>query len=397
MKKLVMLITVVTTVGVAYAYTNMVVYSKLSADVDSGITPQIYTVTFDPGEQGVRIGGGEITQTVTNGCAAVAPEVASIGGWAFTGWSETFTNVTANLTVVARYERLTERIDYYVCGGGSALQHVIDVATNGSTILVGDGTYGPIDTEDKTLKIRSVNGAERTIIDGNGGRCALLGIIADNGDPYSAFDLFVQSFDATLEGFALEHGSRCLSDCVDAFGGGVAGGILLNCKIVGCTAYLGGGAFQSDLIRCEIRSCWADSYDGFNWNHVGLGGGAYDCKVENCLVCRCSADGDAGGVIRCDVYSSTITDNELWSNAMACTNDMTIFAGGCCSGANFCNVSNSVIYGNMMSVALVDENMNPVSDEYGYQKFSDVQSNWAYVGGKYVGDVSNNGFFAAIC
>lgn len=357
---------------------------------------QTHTVSFDLGDHGIRIGGGELTQAVTNGCAAVAPEVMSTDGWAFTGWSATFTNVTANLTIVAQYERLPERVDYYVCGGGYSLQHVIDLATNGSTILVGDGTYGPIDTADKTLTIRSVNGAERTIIEGEGGRCALLGIIADNGDPCSVFDLFVKSFGATLEGFTLKRGSKCMPDyLVDAFGGGAAGGILLDCKIVDCTAYLGGGAFQSDLIRCEIRSCRADSYDYFNnaSMHTALGGGANDCKLDNCIVHWCSADGDAGGVINCDVYSSTIVDNELWPlYATVCTNDMIISAGGCCSGANFCNVSNSVIYGNWMIVALVDDDMVPVCDEYGCQEFSDVQSNWSYIS-----DLSNNGFFANSC
>ena len=363
--------------------------------------PQTHTVTFNLGDHGIRIGGGELTQTVTNDCAAIAPEITATDGWAFTGWSATFTNVTANLTVTAQYERLSERVDYYVYGGGSALQRVIDIAANGSTILVGDGTYSPIDTANKTLTIRSVNGADRTFISGSGGRCALLGVIMDNGDPCSVFDLYVESFGTTLEGFTLKNGSCRLSydihDAQDAFGGGVAGGVLRDCKIVGCTAYLGGGVFQSSLIRCEIRSCWADSYDDFYFEpkHVGMGGGAYDCVLDNCLIHLCSADGDVGGAIYCDVFSCTIAENDLSSGGSVSVGELeTGYTGGVSAGINFCNVSNSIVWGNVEYVAVYDENWNPVLDEYGYVQ---IRERWndCYFIGENGGE--RKGFFVGNC
>ena len=63
-----------------------------------------HTVTFDLGGHGTRTGGGELVQTVTNGCAAVAPEVVAYAGWVFDGWDKDFGNVTADMTVSAQWK-----------------------------------------------------------------------------------------------------------------------------------------------------------------------------------------------------------------------------------------------------------------------------------------------------
>ncbi len=47
-----------------------------------------------------------------------------------------------------------------------SIQAAIDAAAEGDTILVDDGIYSPIQTADKDIAIRSVNGAQTTIIDG---------------------------------------------------------------------------------------------------------------------------------------------------------------------------------------------------------------------------------------
>ena len=360
--------------------------------------PQMHTVMFNLGDHGVRTGGGRLMQSVTNACDAMEPEVVSTNGWAFTGWNCPFTNVTSDLTVTAQYERLKEKVDYYVFRGWNALQNTIEMAEDGSTILVFDGGYGPIDTFNKTLTIRSVNGPEKTFITGQGERCALLGVIRcrnTDGVPYSAFDLYIESFGTTLEGFTLKGGSSRESECIDAFGGGVAGGTLRNCRIVGCTAYLGGGAFQSSLIRCEIRSCWVDSLWYDDWSHsyvsqhTGLGGGAYECVLDNCLVHQCSADGDAGGCTGCDVYSSTVAGNDLAAIGYINPDTQEAFFGGCSAGVNFCNVSNSVVWGNVATVWTTDEDGRDIC--------VDFPNNWSYIGGEYVGDVSNNGLCAYNC
>ena len=61
-------------------------------------------VTFDLFGHGTRTGGGELVQVVANGGNAEVPEVAADFGWLFAGWSESFSNVTASVNVVAQYE-----------------------------------------------------------------------------------------------------------------------------------------------------------------------------------------------------------------------------------------------------------------------------------------------------
>lgn len=65
--------------------------------------PGPYSVFFDLGEHGEWTGGGELTQTVPHGTAAVAPEFTVAGDWLFTGWDGAFTAVTANLILTALY------------------------------------------------------------------------------------------------------------------------------------------------------------------------------------------------------------------------------------------------------------------------------------------------------
>ena len=61
------------------------------------------------------------------------------------------------------------------------LQAAVDAAVDGETIYVEAGTYAPISTGNKRIRIESMNGAELTFIDGGGtGRCATLGTDASH-------------------------------------------------------------------------------------------------------------------------------------------------------------------------------------------------------------------------
>ncbi len=90
-----------------------------------------YTVTFDLDGKGTRIGGGELTQTVTYGEAALAPEVEAHPGWVFLGWDTAFDTVTRTLTIFAQYRRLTYTVTFDLdgkgvhVGGGELVQTVI--------------------------------------------------------------------------------------------------------------------------------------------------------------------------------------------------------------------------------------------------------------------------------
>jgi len=69
------------------------------------ITPTTYTVNFDLGAYGTRMGGGELTQSVVEGECAVAPTVQATPGWKFAGWMPDVASVIlSNTTFFAQYE-----------------------------------------------------------------------------------------------------------------------------------------------------------------------------------------------------------------------------------------------------------------------------------------------------
>ncbi len=95
-----------------------------------------YTVTFDLGANGTRVGGGELLQSVNAGEAAAAPEVRANNGWIFNGWDRSFEAITGQLTVNAVYSVDPSRVIDF------------DDLASGATI---PQTYG---TEDGVVEIR---------------------------------------------------------------------------------------------------------------------------------------------------------------------------------------------------------------------------------------------------
>ena len=178
-------------------------------------------------------------------------------------------------------------------GSGSAwatakktLQAAINaVATNG-TILVTNGTYAAISTRNKPLTIKSVEGWEKTTIDGKGAmRCA------DLGDG-------VYDHASVLVGFRLINGEAGASG-----GGGVRGGKLIRCRIEYCHAAFGGGAYNSILDDCIVAFNSADA----------SGGGAKDCTICGTTVAENKTDADSGsggGISGSGAVNSIIWGNE---------------------------------------------------------------------------------------
>ena len=133
-------------------------FVQVSTTQNAGEDPEavLHTVTFDLGEHGTRTGGGELTQTVTNGCLAVAPEVAANQGWAFTGWDADVTAViTSNVTFTAQYAQLecwlgSETVDgvewkFFVSNGVAAVTsgtNLAAIAASTSGAIVVPSTLG---------------------------------------------------------------------------------------------------------------------------------------------------------------------------------------------------------------------------------------------------------------
>lgn len=185
------------------------------------------------------------------------------------------------------------------------IQSAIDIAENGDDIVVADGSYTPISTDNKSIVIESVNGAEHTIIDGNNARrCATLG--NESGQ-----------FDTVLKGFTLQNGTASFHDYPQplyyGYGGGALLGTLRNCILQNNKARAGGGAFFSAIYNSQVR--------GNNAEQVG--GGTCEGIAVNCLITDNNSGGQGAGVLFSTLINCTVTKNRGREHAVYeshCTN-----------------------------------------------------------------------------
>ena len=171
------------------------------------------------------------------------------------------------------------------------IQNAVDRSVAGNTVLVTNGVYEPCTAMNLDIVIRSVEGAEKTIVDGGGtNRCAYLGVETND------------VMKTTLVGFTLRNGKQSTDSL--AFGGGVWGGRLENCVLSNNWAGAGGGARSSVLVQCVLE------------NNIARddGGGAYQCELFDCLVADNAANNSGsgqsgGGIFRSHAVRCTIANN----------------------------------------------------------------------------------------
>ena len=218
------------------------------------------------------------------------------------------------------------------------IQHAIDKSVEGMTIIVADGTYAPINSNNKAITIQSVNGASRTIIDGGypaaTNRCVYAG-----GSNYKT--------NTVIRGFTIQNG--CTIGLDSKNGAGVAGGTLYDCVVksnhgggngggvahsamFGCSLFdndtvnCGGGAYQGLLTECQLinNSCptnGAGAYLGMLVNCAVVsnradraGGGTYSSAVTNCVLKGNVALEHGGGARNGTLYGCTVTNNIAYQN-----------------------------------------------------------------------------------
>jgi hypothetical protein len=203
-----------------------------------------------------------------------------------------------------------------------AIQDAVDMALAGDEIIVTNGVYAtggrPIGTLvnrlalDKPLTVRSVNGPQFTVIRGyqvpgtitgnNAVRCAYL----TNGASLAGFTLTngaTHSTDNTWLGFSgggaycefLKDSTAVISNCwivgnSAPYAGGVAGGTLVNCILIGNVATDGAGGGANAV--AALNNCLLKGNHAFT-----AGGGAYGygSTLNNCTVSGNSAGNWAGG------------------------------------------------------------------------------------------------------
>ena len=294
-------------------------------------------------------------------CAFIQP------GCRFMGWADSpdgeailgdgdVPTFAEDKTLYALWEKIVWHVDaatgndaatgYEWSTAKKTIQAAIDSAIDNDVILVNDGVYEPISTVSdeyrdgkwvllsKTVSIVSVNGAEKTIIDGSltwsrnvTNRCAQLGLSMSG---------------STLEGFTLRKGRptggispigagayggtlrRCIitdNDSGNASGGGAAYAILECCQIIGNrSCFNGGGAFACDLVDCVIENNVAEENGGgtsagrlerciIKNNTAKYGGGHQGGDAEDCLIKGNSATLGGGGVAGANLSRCTVVNN----------------------------------------------------------------------------------------
>ncbi len=226
----------------------------------------------------------------------------------------------------------------------ASIQAAIDCAAEGDLVLVGDGTYRPIDSGGKIMEIRSVNGASKTIIDAsparNNGiarRCATLseriGSFDETNTVLTGFTLTNAKISEYADSYYYEPDERKLS-----FGGGSQGGTLNHCVISMNEAYWSGGSYGGVLNNCLVygnqasfaiggvghakcRNCTitgntASSQDGYG----GVGGGTY----INCIIWGNSAHSYPDG--RGDMQFCCTSDSAVFGDDL---DDGNIYVNPC--------------------------------------------------------------------
>jgi hypothetical protein len=177
--------------------------------------------------------------------------------------------------------------DWYV-GTTANLTNAVASASSNDTVFVSNGTYVVNLSVGAGVTVRSISGLPADVIlDGNAaGRVVLM-------EPSSR-----------LIGCTVTNG-LVTSDT----GGGIAGGIVSNCLVVGNgqtgVSGGGGGAYNSTLFNCLIIN-----------NSVGAevtgGGGALSCVLNNCTLSGNASFAGGGGADSC-----TLNNSISWSNSPA--------------------------------------------------------------------------------
>jgi len=287
------------------------------------------------------------------------------------------------------------------------IQDAVDVALDGGTIFVTNGTYSSGETVTpgyscsnrvmitNNITVKSVNGPENTIILGKGplGDGAVRGVYISAG---------------ILSGFTVSNGHTTIggNDNYDKSGGGAnmfgGYGIITNCTISGnsagdngggtyygtinnCTisgnsaADDGGGTYQGTVNNCTIIGNSASAWNGggtfygtvdnctISGNSAGnVGGGTYFSTVNNCTISGNSADDYGGGTYFGIVNNCTISGNSANSGGgtfNGTVNNCTISGNSASEGGGtyFGTVNNSIVYYNSAPV-----NPNRDSGTYNY-------------------------------
>ena len=230
------------------------------------------------------------------------------------------------------------------------IQDAVDVATNGSTVVVTNGTYALKSQVLVTngITLASVNGRELSVITGSStARCVCLmhsnavlrGFTVRGGHALDGAGVYIYS-GGRVEDCTLKNNRT------DVYYGGLGAaihvaldGVISDCTIVSNTAYYGsgGGIYAANAVtvsNCVFRYNYAD-YGGGGHAYGGYGGGLYLVNggtVRGCVIEQ-NGGGNGGGV-HCN--GSWIEGCHIVSNATWFSYDFQgAYGGGISAGGQY--------------------------------------------------------------
>ena len=297
--------------------------------------------------------------------------------------------VTANILAATNYVSKTgNHISPFDSWANAAtnIQDAVDVASVGNIVLVNDGTYYPGDqiSITKEIVVKSLDGAENTIVNGNNAnRCFYINgsIIdgftitngynsAEGGGVFSINGIMQNctisgnSTTASGGGVFCDYGKSIVQNCTisensaQAYGGGVyyvyGGNIVQNCNIIGNSVMnFGGGLYcrAGTVQNCTFSNNYAREYGGGIYNSVGL--------VQDCIISRNSASFSSGGV---ECNGGTVQNCIISENFASSHGGGTLCMGGggivknCIISSNSSSVGGGVYCSGTIQSCLIIEN-----------------------------------------
>ena len=275
---------------------------------------------------------------------AILPWPNGMDGWGF--WSSEYYNadLRPKLTVVlapdTHYVNISNPspMPPYTSWetAASDIQSAINAADDGDTVLVADGIYNITSHIfcDKSLRIKSVNGSESTIVNANG-NCRVFRLKASNGpcslDGFTITGGYADYNGSVGGGIAANHSgtiriSNCIvekNEAVKAGGGihfGPTAGMNISAIIDNCTIRSNQASTVGGGINCGMATGTTNSVQIkasiIENNKAGTHGGGIHAamwrnrmgsiSIEDCIVTGNECTGQGGG-IRCLSYDGFVT------------------------------------------------------------------------------------------
>jgi pimeloyl-ACP methyl ester carboxylesterase len=252
------------------------------------------------------------------------------------------------------------------------IQSGVNVATDGDTVLVADGTYtGPgnrdIDFNGKNITVTSQNGPNKTIIDCGGFAST------DGSGNHRGFYIHSGETAATISGFTVKNGyenSSIVTTASDYSGGGIcivnSNAAIQNCTIIENIAQFGGGIFSVidgnntiTLTNCAITGNTASESGGGCSDSISGG----TITLNNCIISKNTANGFGGGGVFND-YTSNVGGGIISLINCTVTSNTTLNGGG-----GICNY-NSLNGGTIMLTDCLVSANTAINDGGGVSNFS---------------------------